>query len=307
MRTPRDARDIRRLGRRQFLSRVLVAGAGTLVAPAAALLYRAGVWTAAASAASTPPALPGAPPDKQDKGGITVPANDPKIVAGPAEYQGTITPLRGYLSQPAGVETYPGVLVIHDALGLTEHIRDVTRRLAKAGYVALAPDLLSRMGGTEKLGEPAKIAAALASLSMSQYLQDLNASVSYLESRPLAAKTRVGVLGFGLGGNLAWALVAQNVDLKAGVMLYGGFPPTRMLPGLKAAVLAIFAETDRQDPADVTELDQAMKKAGLPWLYKTEPKAGRGFFDDTRDRYVPAAAKDAWQMTLDWFGKHLSA
>ncbi len=306
MRTSRDARDMRRLGRRQFLSHVLAAGAGTLAAPAATLLRHAGAWTAIAGAASTPPALPGAPPDKQNTGGITVPANDPRIVAGPAEYQGTITPLRGYLSQPAGVETYPGVLVIHDALGLTEHIRDVTRRLARAGYVALAPDLLSRMGGTEKLGEPAKIAAALATLSMGQYLQDLNASVSYLESRPLAAKTRVGVLGFGLGGNLAWALVAQNADLKAGVMLYGGFPPTSVLPRLKAAMLAIFAETDRQDPSDVTELDQAMKKAGLPWSYKTEPKAGRGFFDDTRNRYVPAAAKDAWQMTLDWFGQHLS-
>ncbi len=302
------SRNDTRLGRRLFLRRLLAAGAGT---GAGLALFDAffevpgstPAW--AAPAAPSPP--PGPPPDKQTTSGVTVPATDPAISTEPVEYRGVITPLAGYLSSPAGTQIYPGVLVLHDVFGLTEHIRDVTRRLAKAGYVALAPDLLSRLGGTGKLGDSAKIGAALGSLSMSQYLQDMNSSVRYLESRPLAAKTRVGVLAFGLGGNLAWALLAQNADLKAGVMLYGGIPPLTVVGRAKAAVLAIFGETEKHDASEISELDEAMKKAGQTWTYKTEPKANRGFFDDTRDRYVPAAAMDAWKLTLDWFGKNLSA
>jgi carboxymethylenebutenolidase len=120
------------------------------------------------------------------------------------------------------------------------------------------------------------------------------------------AKSRVGVLGFGLGGSLEWSLLATNSDLKAGVTLYGAIPPLAAVPSIKGAVLAIFAETDQQDAADVNSLDQSMKKTGVPWAFKTEPKTGRGFFDDSRNRYVADAAKDAWKMTLDWFGKHLT-
>ncbi len=294
-----------RLGRRQFLQRLLGAGAGTVAGLSLFDLMRGS--QGAAWSAPAPPPLPGTPPDKQTQNGITIPVNDPAISAGSVEYQGLITPLSGYLSSPSGTDVYPGVLVIHDVFGLTEHVKDVTRRLAKAGYVALAPDLLSRLGGTDKQGDVAKIATALASRGMLTYLQDLNSAVSYLESRPLAAKSRIGTLGFGLGGNLAWALLAANPDLKAGVTLYGGIPPTASLRSIKSAVLAIFAEQDQQDASDVTDLDQAMKKTGLPWAFKTEPKANRGFFDDSRDRYVGDAAKDAWKMALDWYGKHLGA
>ncbi len=298
-----------RLGRRQFLGRLLAAGAGTGAGLALLETLHAPTWrgSTVAGAVSAPPPLPGSPPDKRTTSGITVPADDPAISAAAVEYPGVIMPLLGYLSAPAGGEIYPGVLVLHDAFGLTEHIRDITRRLAKAGYVALAPDLLSRAGGTAKLGDLAKISAALGSLSMSQYLQDLNASVSYLESRPLAAKTRIGALGFGLGGNLAWVLLAQNPDLKAGVVAYGGIPSNPIIDRLRVAVLAVFAETDRDTPAEISDFDAAMKKSGLPWAYKVEPKAERGFFDDTRSRYVAAAAKDVWQLTLDWYDKYLHA
>lgn len=295
-----------RIGRRQFLRRLLAAGAGTGLAFLGA--HHAPAWRGITVAgAVSPPGPPGSPPDKQTTSGITVPADDPAISAGAVEYPGVITPLMGYLSMPAGGEIYPAVLVLHDVFGLTEHIRDVTRRLAKIGYVALAPDLLSRAGGTAKLGDPAKISAALASLAMAQYLQDLNRSVSYLGSRPLAAKTRIGALGFGLGGSLTWPLLAQNPDLKTGVMLYSGIPQDALLPHLRGAVLAIFGEADRETPAEIADLDTEMKKSGLPWAYKIEPKASRGFFDDTRNSYVTAAAKDAWQLTLDWYSKQLGA
>jgi len=196
------------------------------------------------------------------------------------------------------------------ALPLEEFTRarnDLARRLAKAGYVALAPDLASRAGGTAKLGDLKKIGTALSQLSMAQFLQDLDTSLSHLGAHPLAAKTRLGALGIGLGGALAWVLLAQNSDLKAGSMLYGGIPQDQVLARLKGAALAIFAEGDRDTAKDIADLDTAMKKAGLPWAYKIEPKVTRGFFDDTTNRYNAAAAKETWQLTLDWYGKYLSA
>lgn len=305
MRAMHDAR----VGRRQFLRHLFAAGAGAGAGLTVAGALRG--WPAipvlgAAKPKPAPPPPPGFPPDKRNTSGVTVPADDPAISAGPVEYPGVITRLLGYLSVPKGGEAYPGVLVLHDVQGLDEHMRDVTRRLAKVGYVALAPDLLSRTGGTAAVGDPAKVPAALGAMSITQFSQDLNSSVKYLESQPLAAKTRTGALGLGLGGNLAWLLLAQNPDVKAGVILYGGIPPTSALTRLTAAVLAIFAEQG-QDASDISDLDSVMKKIGVPWSYKIEPKASRGFFDDMRDRYVAAAAKDAWQMALDWYAKHLSA
>ena len=99
---------------------------------------------------------------------------------------------------------FPGVLVVHDAQGLTEHFKDIARRLAKAGFVALAPDLASRAGGTDALADPAKVTSALSGMGPGQFLQDLNASVRSLEAHPLVAKTRIGAIGFGMGGNIIW-------------------------------------------------------------------------------------------------------
>ncbi|HEX4835318.1 MAG TPA: dienelactone hydrolase family protein [bacterium] len=297
-----------RLGRREFLRRLSLAGAGTGAGLALfpGLVGAPGVIRALAAPA-TGPVLPGSPPDKQDPRGITVRPDDPAISASPVEYSGRITPLLGYLSLPASPEVYPGILVLHDVPGMTEHVRDATRRLAKAGYVALAVDLLSRMGGAAKVGDAAAISTALSTITAPQYLQDMNSSVSYLEARPLAAKSRIGVLGFGLGGSLAWLLLSQNPDLKAGVIFSGGVPSATMVPRITAAVLAIFGEAEERDTKEISDFDAAMKKTGRAWAYKVESKAGRGFFDDTRDRYVPDAAKDAWRLTLDWYATHLSA
>ncbi len=267
--------------------------------------------TPAPSAPSPPAAprqpLPGDPPDKQSTSGITVRPDDPAITAGMVDYAGVVGPIFGYLTGPKGTDVYPGVLLLHDAAGLTEHIKDIARRFAKAGLVALAPDLASRAGGTEKLGEPAKVAAALSGIGSTQILQDLNASVRYLQARPLVAKTRIGAASFGGGGNILWLILAGNHDVKAAVSVSGSIPPDRLVSNLNAAVLSIFGEDDsRRDDEAVNEFDTAMKKAGLAFLFKLEPKAGLDFFNDTTSRYAPDAAKDAWGMTLDWFAKHLT-
>jgi carboxymethylenebutenolidase len=281
-------------GRRRFL--------GSLFAGAAAALLTPRAWGAPA----TPPPPPGAPPDKGEASGITVKPNDPAISAGPIEFPGLVSTLQGYLATPAGGETYPGILLLHDADGLTEHARDVARRLAKAGYVALAPDLLSRRGGTAKVGTPAQVSDAMTRILIPQFMQDGNAAIRYLETHPLASKTRVGLMAFGLGGVFSWFLLAQNTDLKAGVVCYGSIPNLQLVPYISTAVLAIYGETDGHDESDLKDLDAAMKKSGRPWTYKVEPKAGRGFFDDTRRVYVPDAAKDAWKMSLDWYASQLT-
>jgi carboxymethylenebutenolidase len=252
--------------------------------------------------------LPGDPPDKPGQSGITVRPDDPAISAGMVDYEGVVGSLLGYLAVPKGPDVYPGVLILHDVQGLTEHYKDITRRFAKAGLVALTPDLASRAGGTEKLGDPAKVTAALLGMGPTQFLQDLNVSVRYLQARPLVAKTRIGATAFGAGGNIVWLILAGNHDLKAAVTVSGTVPSDRLVSNLSAAILSIFGENDsRRDDEAIGEFDTAMKKAGLAFTLKVEPKAGYDFFNDTTARYVPDAAKDAWGMALDWFGKHLTA
>jgi len=285
----------RRLGRRQVLRSGL----------AAWLLLRTPLVHAATAAPAPERPRPGDPPDKQTPSGITVRPDDPGITTGMVEYPGLIGPLFGYLATPIGADVYPGVLVLHDAQGLTEHFKDIARRLAKAGFVALAPDLASRAGGTDRLADPAKVASALGEIGPGQYLQDLNASVRYLEARPLVAKTRIGAIGFGLGGNIIWLILTANHDVKAAVSVSGSVPSDRVAPGLNAAVLTIYGENDQRDSEGITEFESAMKTAGVPFTVKLEAKAGRDFFNDTTSRYVPAAAKDAWGLALDWFAQHL--
>jgi carboxymethylenebutenolidase len=284
-----------RVDRRRFLG-YLIAGALTAVRPPHA-------W---AAAAKTPPP-PGSPPDKVDISGVTVKPDDPAISARSVEFPGLVSTLQGYLATPAGGETYPAILLLHDAGGLSEHTRDVARRFAKIGYVTLAPDLLSRSGGTAKAGTPAQIGDAMARILIPQFIQDANSAVRYLETHPLVAKTRVGMMAFGLGGAFSWFLLADNSDLRAATICYGGVPNLQLVPRISTSVLAIYGDGDGHDADDLKDLDAAMKKSGQPWTYKIEPKAGRGFFDDTRRAYTPEAAKDAWKMSLDWYGSHLTA
>ncbi|HLW61052.1 MAG TPA: dienelactone hydrolase family protein [bacterium] len=303
-----------RLGRRQLL-RMLLRG-GERIGLTAAFLYGGqalgggiGMLPGPAQAATAQPATPprpGDPPDKEAASGVTVKPDDPAITAGMVQYPGVTGTLLGYLSGPRAEDVYPGLLVIHDSQGLTEHFKDITRRLAKAGYVALAPDMTSRSGGVEKLGDPAKITAALQAMGPPQILQDLNSAVRYLETRPSVAKSRVGAMGVGIGGNLIWLLLTSNPDVRSAVAISGAVPSPRVVSTLSAGVLEIYGEDERRDEEGITQFDTAMKKAGLPFIVKLEPKAGANFFDDTNLRYVPAAAKDAWGMTLDWFSKHLA-
>jgi carboxymethylenebutenolidase len=292
---------------RRWHRRRLIAYAGGAAAVCGAggleTLLSSLAWAAPAKAPKVPPA-PGDPPDKATASGVTIKPDDPAITTGTVEFPGVAVTLQGYLAGPSGPQTYPGILLMHDTDGLTEHTRDVARRLAKVGYVALAPDLLSRSGGTAKAAS--QVAEVMARIPLPQLVQDANTSVRFLGAHPLVSKSRLGLMAFGIGGVLSWYLMSQNSDLKASVVYYAGVPRVGLVPAITAAVLAVFGDGDGHDADDLKAFDAEMKKSGRTWTYKIEEKASRGFFDDTRRGYTPTAAKDAWKMSIDWYAKNLT-
>ncbi len=193
------------------------------------------------------------------------------------------------------------VLVVHENRGLTDHIRAVTGRLAGDGYSALAPDLLSRAGGTAGVPDAT---AALASISEADLVADLRSGLAELGRRANGAT--LGVVGFCFGGGMVWQLLNSGpTPLAAAVPFYGPAPDDPRFTGTKAAVLGIFAAQDDRVNAGRDTLDRALTAAGVTHEFVTEPGAGHAFFNDTGARYNPAAATDAYRRLLAWFGTHL--
>jgi carboxymethylenebutenolidase len=240
---------------------------------------------------------------------VRVPADAPDLVVRQVEYTGEGTPLYGQLSYPrnAGDTLLPGVLVIHENQGLVEHIKDVGRRAARAGFISLAPDLLSRVGGVDQYPDAAARTAAYARTTPSQRQADLISSLSYLKAQPNVIYDRIGTVGFCAGGANVWNLSVVLPELRAAVPFYGAPPPVDMLDRIQARVLAIYAETDRnltmQMAATMTALLQRQKPFGAV-VYEG---VGHAFHNDTGPNYNAEAACDAWTRTIAWFNKYLRA
>jgi carboxymethylenebutenolidase len=233
-----------------------------------------------------------------------VPADDPAVQASDVTYASE-TEMRAYLARPAAEGTYPGVIVIHENRGLTDHIKDVTRRLAKAGYVALAPDLVSRMGGTASM-QADQVASALGQATPEQLVQDLNAGVDFLLQQSGVMADKVGVVGFCFGGAYTLRLAAANPKVAAAVPYYGVTPePASQLANTNAAVLGQYGGTDARVNNTIPALEEALLGAGKTFEKHIYEGAGHAFNNDTGARYDEAAAVLAWQRTLDWFATHL--
>jgi carboxymethylenebutenolidase len=193
------------------------------------------------------------------------------------------------------------VLVVHENRGLTDHIRAVAGRLAGDGYTALAPDLLSRAGGTAGEGDATGV---LGGISEADLVADLRSGLAELGRR--ASGATLGAVGFCFGGGMVWQLLnAGPTELAAAVPFYGPAPDDPRFTGTKAAVLGIFAEQDARVNAGRDTLDRALTTAGVTHEFVTEPGAGHAFFNDTGQRYNPTAAADAYRRLLAWFGTHL--
>ena len=223
-----------------------------------------------------------------------------------ASTDGTV--ISAYVTRPKGDAARPAVLVIHAWDGISDHTRDVARRLAKAGYVALAPDLLSREGGTSSFARDAAIAAGR-KLDDDAITKDLTSGINSLKRQSFVGANKVGVIGFCWGGGKALLFTTRSKDLAASVIYYGGNP--RNLEDVKnitAPVLGQYGGADEPITSAVPQLEEAMKKYGKSFDYKIYPGAPHSFNSDTSPRsYREDAAKEAWRRTLEFFKKHLQS
>jgi carboxymethylenebutenolidase len=253
--------------------------------------------------AATDTALPGGSPVEQPTESPAQAAQG-QIEAADIDFPGQGATLVGHLARPAGDGSFPVVLVCHENRGLTDHIRDVTARLAKAGYVALAVDLLSRQGGTASKSYD-EVPGLLGNTPPDQFVQDFRSGWDYLKTLPIAKADRVGMVGFCFGGGVTWLVATAMPELKAAVPFYGPHPPLDKVPNIQAAVLAIYGELDQRINQGIPAIEAAMKEHNKIFEKIIYPNADHAFHNDTSPRYNAEAAKAAWKETLDWFALYL--
>jgi carboxymethylenebutenolidase len=234
----------------------------------------------------------------------TVMPDDPAVVASEVEIPAADANILGYLARPASEGVAPVILVCHENRGLTAHIQDVTRRFAKAGYVGLAVDLLSRQGGSAALGQE-NVPGALGNIPPDQFVEDFKSGWSYLQGQPFADAARVGMTGFCFGGGVTWRVATQMPELLAAVPFYGPHPPLEDVPNIQAAVLAIYGELDSRINSGIPAIEQAMMENGKIYDKVIYQGADHAFHNDTGSRYHPEAARDAWEKTLAWFEQYV--
>ena len=269
--------------------------------------------TAASAPADSPPTeappteAPAATVSQPDPASLqgTVSPDDPAVQGSEVQFPGQDgATLLGYLARPAVEGSYPMVLVCHENRGLTEHIKDVARRLAKAGYVALAVDLLSRQGGVSAFSSD-DVPGALGNTAPDQFVQDFLSGWEYLKTLPYTQPERVGMVGFCFGGGVTWLMATEMPELRAAVPFYGPHPPVEDVPKIQAAVLAIYAERDQRINQGIPAIEEAMLQNNKIYEKVIYPNTDHAFHNDTGPRYNPEAAQDAWNRTLQWFERYL--
>ncbi|MEP7155398.1 MAG: dienelactone hydrolase family protein [Betaproteobacteria bacterium] len=231
--------------------------------------------------------------------------DDPRIVTRYVEYpspQG-YGKMRGYMAVMYKARAkLPGVIVIHENRGLNPHTEDVTRRLALEGFVAFAPDALFPLGGYP--GSEDKARELFPKLDQSKSRNDFVAAANFLKDYP-GCNGKVGVVGFCYGGSMANILATRIPDLAAAVPFYGGQPAAEEAAKIKAPLLIHYAGEDERVNAGWPAYETALKAAGVKYEMHKYPGAQHGFLNDTTPRYDEAAAKLAWQRTLDFFNSKL--
>lgn len=209
---------------------------------------------------------------------------------------------RGFLSVPDGGGPFPAVIVIHEILGLDDHIRSVARRFSKEGLYGLAPDLYG--GRVAKSFEEGR--KLRAELEEDRYLSMVRASISVLNKQAGIKRGRIGIVGFCMGGGLSLLAGCSIGYLMACVDFYGKIEHAERVVNMKCPFLGIFGEYDEFiTPWAEEELKPELQRYGKRFEWKVYPKAPHAFHNDTKESYRPEAAKDAWQRTVAFFRKHL--
>jgi carboxymethylenebutenolidase len=221
-----------------------------------------------------------------------------------------------YCAMPEKGGPFATVVVVPEIFGVHEHIRDLCRRLAKKGYLAVAPDLFVRQGDVMQIKDIKQIMdGIIAKVPDAQALADLDATLAWAQTASRGDGRRIGMTGFCWGGRIAWLYAAHNPKLKAAVVWYGRLvtPPTALQPGqpldvvpsLKVPVLGLYGGADEGIPLNtIQQMQEALKSAGGSSEIEVYPDTPHGFNADYRPTYREAAAKQAWQHMLDWLQKH---
>lgn len=220
-------------------------------------------------------------------------------------YPGATGDMRAYLSMPEGKKKLPGVIVIHENRGLVPHIQDVNRRMAMEGFIALAPDALSPLGGTPE-NDDDKGRAMFGELDREATVKNFVAAVKYLKTHPRSTG-KVGCTGFCWGGAMTNQVAVNEPDLNAAVPYYGSTPAPEDVPKIKASVMAHYAGNDERINAGIPAFEEALKKAGIEYQIFIYEGAEHSFNNDTNPppRYNKEAADLAWRRTIGFLREKL--
>jgi len=271
-----------RVGRRAFMDRLAVMAGGT--AAASALL----------------PMLK----NNYAKAAIVAP-DDARVITEEVSFPGADGEVTGYLARPADAGgALPAVVVIHENRGLNPHTEDVARRVALEGFVALAPDFLSPLGGTPENEDEAR--EMIGQLDSEQTTQNALAAVDFLASHE-ASTGKVGVVGFCWGGALANQVAVHSPDVAAVVPYYGRQPSAEEAAKIEAPILLQYAGLDDRINAGIADYEQALEAANVDYTIHIYEGANHAFNNDTGEaRYDQEAAELAWSRTIDFFKQHLA-
>ncbi len=266
-----------RVNRREFMKKLALATGGT----AAAVIILPGCNGAAASA--------------QKSGSVS-------LINEFITYPGATGEMRAYLSMPDGKKKLPGVIVIHENRGLVPHIQDVNRRMAMEGFIALAPDALSPVGGTPE--DQDKGREMFGQLNREETVKNFVAAVKYLKTHPRSTG-KVGCTGFCWGGAMTNQVAVNAPDLDAAAPYYGTTPAPEDVPKIKAPVMAHYAGNDERINSGIPAFEEALKLAGIEYQIFIYEGTEHGFNNDTGTRHNKEAADLAWSRTVEFFREKL--
>jgi carboxymethylenebutenolidase len=319
MRTPNDhqrylieefveAYQERRMTRRELLRRSFLATGSLAMTATTLVILGCGSDDSEpepSSGEATSPPAPSAEAGATTAPESTAPSGEPEddsaVEASDITFAGPTGEIFAYLARPAAEGPYPGVLIIHENRGLLPHFKDVARRYASEGFVGLAVDLASRLGGSDTAAE------SLGQIPPVDLVADLQAGLDHLKQQDFVRADALGVSGFCFGGGYTFDMAAASPDIKAAVPYYGTARRaiSMGLAETQAAVLVMYGETDSRITGEQDDVRATLEQAGVPFEIMVHQGAGHAFFNDTGSRYDPAAADAAWTATLAWFREYL--
>jgi len=235
--------------------------------------------------------------------GEIISAADPRLISENINYPAENGPVQAYLSRPKGDQKLPGVIVIHENKGLQPHIKDVARRVALEGFLALAPDALSPLGGTPENVDEAR--TKMRQLDSAATIDNYVAAVDYLKTHPQTTG-KVGCMGFCWGGGMTNQVAVNSADLIAGVPFYGRQPAVDDVPKIKASLLLHYAGNDERINAGIPAFEEALKKSSVDYKIFVYAGASHAFYNDANaSRYNEEAAQLAFKRTIAFFKEKL--